>query len=126
MSVMGGSECAVHSLVELYALQYELNEPADTEGSLAVPLLEDAFSSPEVLIASFGKAKQPFTPDCSTLHEQSSPMSKAKDSPAQVLQLIGCCYPNHASDAATEDTEDSVLVTFAGFCPGLLQLRAHC
>ena len=86
-TLMGGFDCAVHSLVELYALQYELNEPADTEGSLAVPLLEDAFSSPEMLIASFGKAKQPFTPDCGALHEQSNSISKAKDSPAQVLLL---------------------------------------
>ena len=77
----------MHSLVELYALQYELQEPPDTEGSLATALLEDAFSRPEVLIASFGKAKQPFTPGCGALQEQSSPMSKAKESATQVWHL---------------------------------------
>ena len=82
------SKRAVHSLVELYALQYELQEPPDTEGSLATALLDDAFSRPEVLIASFGRAKQPFTPGCGSLHEQSSPPSKAKESATQVWRLL--------------------------------------
>ena len=56
-------------------------------------LLQDAFSRPDVLIPSFGKAKQPFTPGCGALNEHSSAPSKAKESATQVSAHNGCALP---------------------------------
>ena len=80
------SFCAVESLVDLSVLQEELSKPADegAESHPAVQLLEDAFGTPEVFVASFGKPKQLFTSGCGGLQEQSSPPDKTKDSATQV------------------------------------------
>jgi len=73
-------------LVDLSVLQEELSKPADegAESHPAVQLLEDAFGTPEVFVASFGKPKQLFTSGCGALQEQSSPPDKTKDSATQV------------------------------------------
>ena len=115
-SLTYASGCAVRSLVELYALQYELQEPPDTEGSLATALLADAFSRPEVLVASFGRAKQPFTPGCGALHEHSTPISKAKDSPTEVLRLLGCFTTAMQAALIANDALDKV--PSVTNCPG--------
>ena len=80
---------AVESLVDLPVLLEELKKTAEPEAEShpAAKLLEDVFLQPDLFVASFGKAKPPFTPGCGALHEQSgdhSASSKGKDGAKQV------------------------------------------
>ncbi len=80
---------AVQSLVDLPVLLEELRKTAEPEAEShpAAKLLEDVFLQPDVFVASFGKAKPPFTPGCGALHGESQDnitIGKGKNGAKQV------------------------------------------
>lgn len=107
---------AVESLIDLPVLLEQLRETPEEDADThpASKLLEEAFTTPEVLVASFGKVKHGFCPVCHALQQAQAGEHSAssKDHSLQVVQSTGFlqCLLTWWKASATQCLIDCILV----------------